>query len=68
MSPSVVLAALRGSTYRETYASPLRLLRPRWVTILNILQEAADEATPSPSCDEVRSLMGVLLLAGTLPD
>ena len=29
-SASFVLAALRGSTYDAEYASPLRLLRPRW--------------------------------------
>ena len=31
-SASFVLAALRGSTYRREYASPLRLLWPRWTT------------------------------------
>ena len=35
-SASFVLAALRGSTYRREYASPLRLLWPRWTTFLNI--------------------------------
>jgi hypothetical protein len=35
-SASFVLASFRGSTYSE-YASPLRLLRPRWTAILNIL-------------------------------
>jgi hypothetical protein len=35
---SFVLASLRGSTYRKEYASPLRSLRPRWTTFLNILR------------------------------
>jgi hypothetical protein len=34
---SFVLAALRGSTYEKEYASPPRLLRPRWKVFLNIL-------------------------------
>ena len=37
---SGVLAALRGSTYRKEYASPLRLLRPCWTAFLNSLLEA----------------------------
>jgi hypothetical protein len=28
MAYSIVLAALRGSAYRKTYASPLQVLRP----------------------------------------
>ncbi len=36
---SFVLAALRGSTYGKKYASPLRLLRPRWAAFLNILRK-----------------------------
>jgi hypothetical protein len=38
-SASFVFAALRGSMYGKEYASPLRLLRPRWTAILNILRE-----------------------------
>ena len=38
-SASGVLAALRGSTYRTEYASPLRLLRPCWTAFLNSLLE-----------------------------
>ena len=34
---SFVLAALGGSTYSLMYASPPRLLRPRWTAFLNIL-------------------------------
>src|SRR5437867_8074375 len=37
-SSSFVLASLRGSTYGEEYALPLRSLRPRRKAILNILQ------------------------------
>ena len=37
-SASFVLAALSDSTYEKRYASPLRLLRPRWTAILNILR------------------------------
>jgi hypothetical protein len=33
---SVVLASLKGSTYRQEYASPFRSLRPCWTTFLNI--------------------------------
>jgi len=36
MPAGFVLASFRGSTYSE-YASPLRLLRPRWTAVLNIL-------------------------------
>ena len=35
---SFVLALLRGSTYESEYDSPLRSLRPRWTTFLNILR------------------------------
>ncbi len=35
---SFVLAMLGGSTYRKEYASPPRLLRPRWTAFLTILQ------------------------------
>jgi hypothetical protein len=31
---------LRSSTYDAQYASPLRSLRPRWTTILNILLDS----------------------------
>jgi len=34
---SFVLAALRGSPYGHKYASPPRLLRPRWTVFLTIL-------------------------------
>jgi len=37
---SFVLASLRGSAYREEYASPPRSLRPRWAAFLNILEES----------------------------
>jgi hypothetical protein len=37
-SASVVLAPLRGSTYRTAYASPLRSLRPCWTAFLSILR------------------------------
>jgi hypothetical protein len=37
-SASFVLAALKGSTYRKEYASPPRLLRPRWTAFLTILR------------------------------
>jgi hypothetical protein len=37
-SASVVLASLRGSTYRTEYDSPLYSLRPRWTAFLNILR------------------------------
>jgi hypothetical protein len=37
LTASFVLAAIRGSTYRKEYASPLLLLRPRWMATLNIL-------------------------------
>ncbi len=36
MAASFVLAALRLNV--QEYASPLRLPRPRWTAILNILQ------------------------------
>ena len=36
-SASIVLAALRDSTYYREYALPLRVLRPCGVTILSIL-------------------------------
>ncbi|MCH8039859.1 MAG: hypothetical protein IH977_05865 [Nitrospinae bacterium] len=39
-SASFVLAALGGSTYRIEYASPPRLLRPRWTAFLTILRSA----------------------------
>ncbi len=35
---SVVLASLRGSTYRTEYVSPLRSLRPCRRDVLTILQ------------------------------
>jgi hypothetical protein len=38
LSPSGVLALLRGSTYRTEYASPLRVLRPCWTNCLSILR------------------------------
>jgi len=34
---SVVLAALKGSTYRREYASPFLWLRPCWTAFLSIL-------------------------------
>jgi hypothetical protein len=37
-SASFVLASLSDSTYEKQYASPLRLLRPRWTAFLNILR------------------------------
>jgi hypothetical protein len=37
-SASFVLASLRGSTYGNEYASPLRSLRPRWTAFLSILR------------------------------
>ncbi|MCH8039887.1 MAG: hypothetical protein IH977_06005 [Nitrospinae bacterium] len=39
-SASFVLAVLGGSTYRTEYASPPRLLRPRWTAFLTILRAA----------------------------
>ncbi len=39
---SFVLASLRGSTYGNEYASPLRSLRPCWTAFLNILVENGD--------------------------
>ncbi len=39
-SASFVLTALGGSTYRTEYASPPRLLRPRWTAFLTILRVA----------------------------
>jgi len=35
---SVVLAALKGSTYRREYASSFRWLRPSWTVFLSILR------------------------------
>ena len=37
-SASFVLASLRGSTYRQEYASSPRSLLPRWTAFLNILR------------------------------
>jgi len=42
---SFVLAALGGSTYRTEYASPPRLLRPRWTAFLIILGNCSDAVT-----------------------
>ena len=39
MITGFVLASLRGSTYQQTYASPLRSLRPCRMTILSIRQD-----------------------------
>ncbi len=36
---SVVIAALRGSTYRTEFVSPLRLLRTCWTAFLSILRD-----------------------------
>src|SRR6266849_2070942 len=38
LSPSGVLASLRGSTYRSVLLSPLRSLRPCWTAFLSILR------------------------------